>query len=435
MSSEMIGILGIALLFALLALRMYIGMAMALVGFLGLCALVGVRAGINILGITPLAEGSSYTLSVIPLFVLMGQFAFLSGISTDIYRSVYAWMGHFRGGMAMATIVACSGFAAVCGSSLATGATMGMVAIPEMKKYNYDPRLATGCVAAGGTLGILIPPSIGFVLYGILTEQSIGRLFMAGFLPGFMLALLFVIVIAVQCRINPAMGPCGPTTTWKSRFKSLGNTWGMLLLFFIVMGGIYLGVFTPTEAAGVGAFGAFLFVLLKKKLKVSTFVQSLTDTGKTTAMIFLIIIGANIFSSFLGLTKLPMQLADYTANLELPRILILAAIILVYIALGCVMDCYAIMILTVPILFPVIEALRFDPIWFGVLMVIVLEVGLITPPVGLNVFVIKGAAPDVPLTTIFRGICPFLIAALAAIVLITAFPQIATFLPDHMWGR
>jgi C4-dicarboxylate transporter, DctM subunit len=435
MSSEMIGILGIALLFVLLALRMYIGMAMALVGFLGLCTLVGAKAGINILGITPLAEGSSYTLSVIPLFVLMGQFAFLSGISTDIYRTVYAWMGHFRGGMAMATVVACSGFAAVCGSSLATGATMGMVAIPEMKKYDYDPRLATGCVAAGGTLGILIPPSIGFVLYGILTEQSIGRLFMAGFVPGFMLAALFVAVIAVQCRINPAMGPCGPRTTWKYRVKALGSTWGMLALFFIVMGGIYLGVFTPTEAAGVGAFGAFLFVLLKKKLKMSTFIQSLTDTGKTTAMIFLIIIGANIFSSFLGLTKLPMQLADFTANLELPRVLILAAIILVYIALGCVMDCYAIMILTVPILFPVIEALRYDPIWFGVLMVIVLEVGLITPPVGLNVFVIKGAAPEVPLTTIFRGIWPFLIAALLAIVLITAFPQIATFLPDHMWGR
>jgi len=435
MSSEMVGVLGIILLFVLLALRMYIGMAMALVGFLGLCILVGVGAGINILGITPLAESSSYTLSVIPLFVLMGQFAFLSGISTDIYKSVYTWMGHFRGGMAMATIVACAGFSAVCGSSLATGATMAMVAIPEMKKYKYDPRLATGCVAAGGTLGILIPPSIGFVLYGILTEQSIGRLFMAGFIPGILLTLLFIMVISIQCRIRPEMGPCGPTATWKARIKSLGGTWGMLVLFFVVMGGIYLGIFTPTEAAGIGAFGAFIFVLLKGKLNKDTFLQSLLDTGKTTAMIFLIIIGANIFSSFLGLTKLPMLLADFTANLPLPRILILAGIILVYLALGCVMDCYAIMILTVPILFPVIEALRFDPIWFGVLMVIVLEVGLITPPVGLNVFVIKGAAPDVPLTAVFRGILPFLIAAFVAIVLIIAFPQIATYLPDRMWGN
>ncbi|MFP3929223.1 MAG: TRAP transporter large permease, partial [Desulfobacteraceae bacterium] len=384
------------------------------------------------LGITPLAEGSSYTLSVIPLFVLMGQFAFMSGISRDIYKTVYTWMGHLRGGLAMATIVACSGFAAICGSSLATGATMGMVAIPEMKKYNYDPRLATGCIAAGGTIGILIPPSIGFVLYGILTEQSIGKLFMAGFIPGIMLGLLFILAVYVQCRINPAMGPCGPSTTWKQKIMSLGGTWGMLLLFFIVMGGIYLGIFTPTEAAGVGAFGAFLFALLKRKLTWVTLVQSLKETGKTTAFIFLIIIGANIFSSFLGLTRLPMDLADFMAGLPLPRSLILVAIILVYVALGCVMDCYAIMILTVPILFPVIEALQFDPIWFGVLMVIVLEVGLITPPVGLNVFVIKGAAPDVPLTTIFKGIWPFLLAAVLAIILIMVFPSIATFIPDRM---
>jgi tripartite ATP-independent transporter DctM subunit len=307
-----------------------------------------------------------------------------------------------------------------------------MVAIPEMKKYNYDMRLATGCIAAGGTLGILIPPSIGFVIYGILTEQSIGKLFMAGFLPGIMLAFFFIAAIFIQCRLHPEMGPCGPSTTWREKIGSLGGTWGMLLLFFVVMGGIYLGIFTPTEAAGVGAFGAFLFALLKKRLNLQTLVQSLMATGKTTAFIFLIIIGANIFSSFLGLTKLPMELADFIAGLPLPRILILSAIVLVYLALGCVMDCYAIMILTLPIIFPVIEALRFDPIWFGVLMVIVLEIGLITPPVGLNVYVLKGAAPDVPMETIFRGISPFLFAALAAIVLLTAFPQIATFVPYHM---
>jgi tripartite ATP-independent transporter DctM subunit len=432
MSPELIGILGIVLLFICLALRMYIGIAMALVGFLGLCLLVGVSAGSSILGITPLAEGSSYTLSVIPLFVLMGQFAFISGISTDIYKTVYAWMGGYRGGLAMATVLACAGFAAVCGSSLATGATMGMVAIPEMKKYKYDPKLATGCVAAGGTLGILIPPSIGFVIYGILTEESIGKLFMAGFLPGILLAFLFIAAIYIQCKRNPQMGPCGSATTWKEKIKSLGGTWGMLLLFFIVMGGIYFGVFTPTEAAGVGAFGAFLFALFKKKLNVRRLIESLMQTGRTTAMIFLIIIGANIFSTFLGLARLPMELADFIAGLALPKTVILAGIVLIYVALGCVMDCYAIMILTVPIILPVIEALQFDLIWFGVLMVIVLEVGLITPPVGLNVFVLKTAAPDVPLTTIFRGIWPFLIAAILAIVLITAFPQIATFLPYHM---
>ena len=432
MSPGMIGILGILCLFVLLAFRMYIGMAMALVGFIGLCGLVGIDAGIHILGITPLAEGSSYTLSVIPLFVLMGQFAFISGISADIYKTVYAWMGHLRGGLAMATIMACSGFAAVCGSSLATGATMGMVAIPEMNKYKYDPRLSTGCVAAGGTLGILIPPSIGFILYGILTEESIGKLFMAGFLPGILLAGLFIAAISIQCGLKPEMGPKGDRTSWRMRFRSLGGTWGMLLLFCVVMGGIYLGVFTPTEAAGVGAFGAFLIALFKRKLTFKTLIQCLLDTGKTTAMIFLIIIGANIFSTFLGLAQIPMGLADFITGLALPRYVILAGIIVIYILLGCVMDCYAIMILTVPIIFPLIQAMQFDPIWFGVLMVIVLEVGLITPPVGLNVFVLKAAAPEVPLSVIFKGILPFLTAALLAIVLLTLFPQIALLIPSMM---
>ena len=432
MSPELIGILGIVFMFVLLAFRMYIGMAMALAGFLGLCVLVGPEAGIHILGITPLTEGSSYTLSVIPLFVLMGQFAFISGISSDIYKTVYAWLGHLSGGLAMATIMACAGFAAVCGSSLATGATMGMVAIPEMKKYKYDPRLSTGCVAAGGTLGILIPPSIGFILYGILTEESIGKLFMAGILPGILLSFLFITAIYIQCRLRPQMGPQGQPATWKVRLKSLGGTWGMLLLFLIVMGGIYLGVFTPTEAAGIGAFGAFFLALIKRKLSFSGLIKCLLDTGKTTTMIFFIIIGANIFSTFLGLARIPMSLADFIADLALPRIIILAGIIAVYILLGCIMDCYAIMILTVPIIFPVIEAMNFDPIWFGVIMVIVLEVGLITPPVGLNVFVLKAAAPDVPLTVIFSGIWPFLVAAVLAIALLIAFPQIALLIPSHM---
>lgn len=432
MSAELIGVLGILLMFVFLAMGMYIGIAMSLVGLLGLSLLVGWPAGSSILGITPLAEGSSYTLSVIPLFVLMGQFAFRSGISSDIFKSVYAWLGHFRGGLAMATIMACSGFAAICGSSLATGATMGMVAIPEMDKYNYDPRLSTGCIAAGGTLGILIPPSIGFVLYGILTEQSIGKLFMAGILPGILLSSLFLFVVYIQCRINPKFGPRGPATSLMTKIKSLSGIWGMLSLFVIVIGGIYFGVFTPTEAAGIGAFGAFVFALLRKKMTRTVLIECLMETGRTTAFIFLIIIGANIFSSFLGISRIPMELADFIAGLQIPRILILALIILIYLALGCVMDCYAIMILTVPIIFPVIQALQFDPIWFGVLMVIVLEIGLITPPVGLNVFVLKTAAPTVPLGTIFMGIWPFMIAAVAAIFMITIFPEIATYLPNHM---
>jgi C4-dicarboxylate transporter DctM subunit len=432
MSPEITGIIGIIIMFILMALRMYIGMAMAIVGFLGLCFLIGFDSAMGILGITPLTEGSSYTLSVIPLFVLMGQFAFISGISTDIYSTVYAWMGHMKGGLAMATILACAGFAAICGSSLATGATMGMVAIPEMKKYRYDDRLSTGCVAAGGTLGILIPPSIGFVIYGILTEVSIGKLLMAGFIPGILLTFIFIITVYIQCKINPGMGPRGLKTTWKEKIKSLASTWGMLLLFIIVMGGIYTGIFTPTEAAGVGAFGAFIFSLLKGKINMKRLVWCLLETGKTTAMIFLIIIGANIFSTFLGLARIPMGLADFIVTLALPKIAILTGIILIFIALGSVMDCYAIMILTVPVIFPVIETLQIDPIWFGVIMVIVLEIGLITPPVGLNVFVIKNAAPDVPLTTMFKGIWPFLVSAFIAIVLLIIFPQIALFLPSFM---
>ena len=432
MSPEMVGIIGIVVMFLLLAFRMYIGIAMAIVGFLGMWYLIGFDAAMGVLGITPLTEGSSYTLSVIPLFVLMGQFAFVSGISTDIYKTVYTWMGHLKGGLAMATILACAGFAAICGSSLATGATMGMVAIPEMKKYRYDSRLSTGCVAAGGTLGILIPPSIGFIIYGILTEVSIGKLFMAGFIPGILLALLFIITVLIQCAINPKMGPRGESTSFAMKVKSLSGTWGMLLLFIIVMGGIYLGVFTPTEAAGVGAFGAFLISVVKRKMTWKKLVECLMESGKTTAMIFLIIIGANIFSTFLGLARLPMGLADFVAGLALPSTVILYAIILVFILLGCVMDCYAIMILTVPIIFPVIEALHFDPIWFGVLMVIVLEMGLITPPVGLNVFVLKSAAPEVPLTVIFKGIWPFLLSTMTLIILLTVFPRIALFLPSFM---
>lgn len=432
MSPEITGFIGIIIMFLLLALRMYIGIAMAIVGFLGLCYLIGFDAGMGILRITPLAEGSSYTLSVIPLFVLMGQFAFVSGISSDIYKTVYTWMGHMKGGLAMATILACAGFAAICGSSLATGATMGMVAIPEMKNYRYDNRLSTGCVAAGGTLGILIPPSIGFVIYGILTEVSIGKLFMAGFIPGILLALLFIITVFIQCAINPKMGPRGDKNSMKMKIRALAGTWGMLLLFIIVMGGIYIGVFTPTEAAGVGAFGAFLISVFKGKMSRKKLLECLLESGKTTAMIFLIIIGANIFSTFLGLARLPMGLADFITGLALPELVILSGIIVIFIILGCVMDCYAIMILTVPIIFPVIQAMQFDPVWFGVLMVIVLEVGLITPPVGLNVFVLKGAAPDVPLTVIFRGIWPFLLAALACIILLIIFPQIALFLPSFM---
>jgi len=432
MSPEIVGYLGIAMLFVLLAFRMHIGIAMAFVGFLGISLIIDLNAGMNILGVVPWSEGSSYSLSVIPLFILMGQFAFVSGVSQDIYKAVYSWMGHLRGGLAMATIVACAGFAAVCGSSLATGATMARVSIPEMQKYGYNTSLATGSVAAGGTLGILIPPSIGFIIYGILTEESIGKLFMAGILPGVLLSSLFLLTIFLQCRINPDMGPMGESITWKEKVHSLYATWPMLTLFLLVMGGIYFGFFTPTEAAGIGAFGALVITLIKGRMNFAILIESLLATGAMTAMIFLIIIGANVFSSFLALTGIPFTLAGSVAALELPRMVVLVVILLLFVALGCVMDCFAIMILMVPILFPIIEAMQFNPIWFGVIMVIVLEVGLITPPVGLNVFVIKGVVPDIPMLTIFKGVWPFLFAATICIFIIILFPQIALFLPTNM---
>ncbi|MGD8982800.1 MAG: TRAP transporter large permease [Desulfobacteraceae bacterium] len=432
MDPSIIGILGICALFFLLAIRMYIGLAMLVTGFFGYCLMMGVPAGLSLLHLVPYSAGSSYTLTVIPLFVLMGQFAYISGISGDIYKAVYSWIGRYAGGLSMATVLGCAGFAAVSGSSLATAATMGTVAIPEMKKYGYDSKLATGCVAAGGTLGILIPPSLGFMIYGILTEQSIGKLFMAGILPGIILSALFLFTIFLQCKIKPSIGPPAERISLKDRLLSLKDIWGLLFLFILVMGGIYLGVFTPTEAGGVGAFGAFLIALVKGRLNFANIKESVLETGKTTAMIFLIIIGAEFFSKFMGVTMLPMMLADYIGGLALNKYLILTFILFTYILLGCVMDCVAIMILTTPIIFPVINALGFDPIWYGVIMVLVLEAGFITPPVGLNVFVIRAVSGDIELNTIFVGILPFLAACVVAVILLIVFPEIALVIPKLM---
>jgi C4-dicarboxylate transporter, DctM subunit len=432
MTSEMIGLIGIIALFILLAMRLYIGIAMMVVGFVGIIFLKGWLPALDLIGLVPMNECKAYTMSVIPLFILMGQFVFISGISSDIYKTFYNWLGHKRGGLAQATVIACAFFAAICGSSLATAATMGMVAIPEMLKYKYDPSLATGSVAAGGTLGILIPPSIGFVIYGILTEQSIGKLLMAGLLPGILLTTLFIIAIIIWCLLKPEIGPPGPNATWIVRIKSLSGTWGMLLLFIIVIGGIYSGIFTPTEAAGIGAFCSMLLVVFKKRLSWKGLIKCLTETGKMTAFIFLIVIGASVFSYFLALTGLPSALSSYVVGLSMPRVYIMLAIIIIYILLGCVMEVYSIMILTLPIIFPIVQGLQYDPIWFGVIVVILLEIGLITPPVGLNVYVIKGSAPGISMGTMFKGIVPFLIMDFIIIVLLYLFPEIALFIPSHM---
>ena len=426
------GFLGIGLLIVLLFSGMPIAIVMGLVGFLGLAYVNGLKPGLNSMGTAAHTIASSYSLSVIPLFVLMGAFCFHSGLSKDLYYSVYRWIGHFPGGLAIATVGACASFAAVSGSSVATTATMGMVSLPEMKRYKYDPGLAAGSIAAGGSIGILIPPSIILVLYGVLTEQSIGKLFAAGFIPGILEALFYMVTIYILCTRNPHLGPKGAKANFRERMVSIKATWGVVALFLLVIGGIYLGVFTPTEAAGVGAFGAFLFALGRKRLNWQTFTASLKETSTTTAMVFLILIGAALLGYFLAVTRLPFELSSWVSGLEVNRYIILGMIILLYLFLGAIMSSLAMIVLTVPIIFPVIESLGFDPIWFGIIIVRVVEMGQITPPVGINVYVLKGVAKDVPLEVIFKGVFPFIIADICHVALLIAVPQIATFLPSLM---
>jgi tripartite ATP-independent transporter DctM subunit len=432
MSPVTIGIIGIFFLFLLLALRMQIGFSMAVVGFLGYALLGSLKPSFTVLGFEPFKIGVQYSLTVIPLFILMGQFANYSKMGSEIYQTVYRWVGFLPGGLSMATVVACGGFAAISGSSLAAAATMGMVALPEMKRFKYDDALATGCIAAGGTLGILIPPSTVMIIYAILTELPIETLFIAGILPGVLLCGLFVLTVYIQARVKPALGPPGPKFTMKERVYSLKDTWSILLLFFIVIGGLYTGWFTPTEAAGVGAFGALVITLVKRRLTWSNLTDSLAQTTRTTAMVFLILIGAHIFGYFLTLSEIPEQLSILATEAGLNRYVILSIIILMYIVLGCFMEGLAIMVLTIPIIYPMVLDMGFDPIWFGVMITLVMEMSLITPPVGINVFIISGISKDVPMYTIFRGILPFWFAILACIIILMIFPQIALLLPNTM---
>jgi C4-dicarboxylate transporter, DctM subunit len=426
------GVLGIAMLFILMAAGMPIAFSMGLVGFAGYCYVVGVDAGFSQLESVPYGVGSDYILSVLPLFLLMGQFAFYSGLSQELYDTSYKWLGHYPGGLAMATVGGCAAFAAVCGSSVATSATMGTVALPAMRKYKYDDRLALGSIAAGGTVGILIPPSIVFILYGVLTEQSIGKLFLAGFLPGVLAIVLYLLAIVVQVRLNPQLGPAGPRVAFREKLISLGQTWGTLLLFSLVMGGIYFGFFTPTEAGAVGAFGAFVMAILKKRLTWQTLYDCLLETGRMTAMLIIIFVGAMMFNYFLAVTNLPMEMAQLIVNQNLDRYMVLTAILVVYLLLGCIMDPGSMIILTIPIVYPLILSLGFNPIWFGVIIVMVAEIGTITPPVGLNVFVVKAVAPEVPITRIFRGIFPFWAVDMVRLFILVCIPQISLFLPNVM---
>jgi len=432
MTPTVTGLVGLGILLFILFSRMPISFGMGFMGFIGFAYLVGIGPALGLLKTVPYTTFASHSLSVIPLFILMGVFSFSAGISKDLYEAVYKWLGNLRGGLAMATVGACACFASISGSSMATAATMGTVALPEMKKYKYDLALATGSVAAGGSMGILIPPSVILIIYGIITEQSIGKLFLAGFIPGVMEAIFYILVIAALTKINPSLGPRGPKTNFVEKLSALSKTWEVLVLFLVVIGGIYLGVFTPTEAAGIGAFGAFGFALLKRRLTWGVFKKSLSDTIRTTVMVFAIILGAMLLGYFLTVTRIPFDLAGFVAGLPVNRYIILALILFVFLALGCVIDTMAIVLLTVPIFFPLIVKLGFDPIWFGILVVRTTEMGLITPPVGLNVFIIKGVAKDVPIGTIFRGILPFLFADLCQVALLIAIPQLSLFLPSLM---
>jgi C4-dicarboxylate transporter, DctM subunit len=432
MSEFEIGLIGIGFMLLLVFLGTPVGIAMLLVGFIGFSHVVSMGAALSSLAQVTNEMSSNYGLTVIPLFMVMGALALKAGIGDRLFRAAHISFGNFPGGLAVATIAACAGFAAICGSSPATAATLGNVSIPEMLKYKYKPVLATGCVAAGGTLGILIPPSVGFIVYGIITEQSIIKLFSAGILPGILLAVLFIITIIIWCLFDKDLAPAsGTKTTLREKAKALvTGLWETLALFILIMGGLFIGVFSPTEAAGVGACATLILGLIRKKLSWDAFWSSLEESLKTSAMIFLVIIGAMVFSRFLTVTQVPSSLSTWVESMHLTPLFTLICIVCVYMVLGCIIDVVGMVLITVPIFFPLMVNMGFDPIWFGVLVVLVCEMGLISPPVGMNVYVIYGITDfKIPLQTIFKGILPFFIAMLVCIAILTAFKEIALFLP------
>ncbi|MCP4664873.1 MAG: TRAP transporter large permease [Deltaproteobacteria bacterium] len=432
MSLTAIGIIGIIVLIILLFSRMPVGFVMGFLGFLGFSYVRGIEPGLSLLASDVFDVFSSYGLTVVPLFVFMGQIAFHAGISKRLYDSAYVLVGNRKGGLAMATVGACAGFSAISGSTNATAATMATVTLPEMKRYNYDQSLATGTVAAAGSLGILIPPSVIFIVYGILTEQSIGKLFAAGILPGILLSILFLLTIYLRVLKNPSLAPPGPKTSLREKIKSFVGVLETLLIFALVMGGIFFGIFTPTEAAAAGAFLTIIIALLRRQLTWEGFVKSLADTTRISCMVMVIVTGAVIFGHFMTVTALPYNLANWVSGLPLPNFAIMGVIILVYLFGGCFMDALAMIMLTIPIFFPVAQQLGYDPIWFGVVIVLITEMGVITPPVGVNVYVVYGVAKDVPLETIFKGVLPMLMALLFCNVILLIFPQIALWLPSMM---
>jgi tripartite ATP-independent transporter DctM subunit len=426
------GIYGFIVLVALMFLKIPVGFVMALVGLLGFAFLVSWEAALNLMAQDFSAVFGSYNLTVIPLFVLMGQLAHHSGMSSRLFHAAYRFFGNLPGGLAVATIGACAGFSAICGSTSATAATMAAVALPEMKKYNYDPALATGVVAAGGSLGILIPPSTIFIVYGIMTEQSVGKLFLAGVMPGILMTILFIVTVFIWTWNRPDLALPGAHFTLREKIASLAGVVETLILFVAVMGGLFIGFFTPTEAAAIGAFGTLLIAVVGRHLSWKGFAQSLVETTRVSCMILVIVAGATVFGHFLAVTRIPFDVGNWVMGLQIPPWAVMGLIILVYLLLGCLMDSLAMIMLTIPIFFPVITVLGYDPIWFGVIIVLVTGMGVITPPVGINVYVVAGVARDVPLHVIFRGAIRLLAAQVVTAALLILFPQIALWLPAMM---
>jgi C4-dicarboxylate transporter DctM subunit len=433
MDPVVVGIIGLIAFLALIIIGLPIGFAMALIGFVGIWYFVGGNAAMLKMAITPFRYASMYELSVLPLFLLMAHILAASGITRDLYNLASKWLGHLPGGLAMGTTAACTVFAAASASSIATAATMSSVAIPEMKRYNYDPALATGCVAAGGTLGILIPPSGMLILYGILTETSIGRLFMGGILPGLLEAAFYMSAIYILSRVKPGYGPRGPSFSFREKVVAFRSCGEIVILILLVLGGIYIGWFTPTEAGAVGAFGAIVLSLARKRLSWKGFLEASAATLKSTGIIFFILIGAMIFGHFISLSRVPYELAAFVAALPLSNLAIMGIIMLIYIILGAIMDVGAMMVITIPIFFPVALHLNFSPIWFGIILVRMMEIGMITPPIGINVFVIAAMSKE-PIPTVFRGIMPFFIADIIHVTLLLFIPAIVLTLPNLMWG-
>jgi len=432
MNTDVIAVGGFVILFVLMLLRVPVGMAMGLVGVSGYALIAGGGPALKLIGQTSMRTVTDYTFGVIPMFMLMGAFVSVSGVSKELFRAANAMVGHLRGGLGMATVLACGGFAAICGSSVATAATFSTVAYPEMRRYGYPQSFSAGVIAAGGTLGAMLPPSTVLAVYAVITQQDIGKLFMAGVLPGLLAMSMYVLTIGVIVLLRPKMLPAAEPRPWSERLVALKDVWPSLVLFAFVIGGLYGGFFTPTEAGGVGAGGAFLLGVLRRKLDRDGIRTALLQATRTAAAVFTVLIGALLFGYFLTITQTPQKLTAFLTGLGIGRHGVLALIMVMYLVLGCLMDAMAMIILTVPIIFPVIMQLGFDPIWFGVIIVMTVELGLIHPPVGMNVFVIKSVVQEVSFTTIFKGVIPFVVTDIVRLVILIAFPVIALWLPSRM---